>query len=134
MSNHVMESVKYQKIEIDASLVNGLTGLLERAENCSFTVHHEFEKICFSGSNNESRLRIHISFGISPHFVFSVVNLVNQRRGTMTNAFDIAKQFCRSNDIKTIEIQSVSTHAMTQWCKKNAFVPNCTGCWYYSLI
>ena len=133
MSKYITAPHIYQKTRIDITTIDILKEILARGEKCDFSVRSEFEKFCFVGDNETSQLRIHISNGSDPRFVVSVVQLVNQRQGTMTKIFKAVSRFCRSNGIQIVEIQSVSTEEMRQWCKKNAFSPSDNGCWLYNL-
>ena len=42
----------------------------------------------------------------------------------MTACFDILKQFANTLGYSTIQIQSVLTYEMQQWCLKHHFIPD----------
>lgn len=43
----------------------------------------------------------------------------------MSACFKILKSFAKKLNYHTIEIQSVETYEMQQWCRKNGFKPSC---------
>ena len=132
MSKNINTSFRLH--EISDILINDLQQLLSDKEQSKITIHREFNsKIAFQSQFHDPCFRVHISVDNPPHFVVSVVNLKNQHQGTMTQAFELIKQYCQSTNITVIEIQSVISEPMRSWCRKNAFDPNQSTCWHYYL-
>lgn len=57
--------------------------------------------------------------------IVSRICFKNKHQGCMTACFEILKSFAKKLNYHTIEIQSVETYEMQQWCKKNGFNPSC---------
>lgn len=55
--------------------------------------------------------------------IVSRICFKNRRQGCMTRCFEILKAFADRLNYDTIEIQSVETYEMSEWCRKNKFVP-----------
>jgi len=128
MSKYVKASA-FHNIVIDDATLGALQKLLTEKENCEFDILDNFNKKDFLGKNYVSRLRVQVSCTTPPSFIISVVQLVNQRQGTMTKIFEIVKTFCLRNGINTIIVQSVVTEEMTQWCQKHGFTRRDDGWW-----
>lgn len=128
MSKYFSDYPSHNIVINDATLIR-LKTLLTEAESCEFDLWDDGKNNDFLGKNGHSRLRISIPLYGTPSFVISVVNLVNRHQGTMTKIFEIVKEFCLQNGVKTIIIQSVGTEEMMQWCQKFGFTRRDDGWW-----
>lgn len=103
--------------------IQSLSTVLSDAEDVSINSLKETSGIwLFSKDNDVTELRLSIQGSRS--VTISRVQLVHTRIGTLTKIFELLLNFCSSNGIRSIVVQSVITKEMAAWCLKNGFEPH----------
>ena len=93
--------------------------VLEQGESSEITCVVDGSTCCFSSTDKTTELLI----GIRNNKVLVVprVMFYRRRQGLMTKIFNLCREFCKKEDLKTLIIQSVESPEMVMWCLKNHF-------------
>lgn len=94
---------------------------LEQGESTEITCVVDGSTCCFSSIDKTTELLI----GIRNNKVLVVPRVMFQQRrqGLMTKVFNLCREFCKKEDLRTFIIQSVESPEMAMWCSRNHFKP-----------
>ena len=104
-----------------SDLQTALTKTIEQYNHCKIDYNIAFRTTWLYCKNNDTEFRYCIFVN---KIIVSRICFTNKRNGCMTACFEILKQFADTLGYSVIQIQSVLTYEMQQWCLKHNFVPN----------
>lgn len=104
------------KIELQSQLIREISA----RNNSDILCDISFQTVWLHNESYETEFRYVI---FSNKIIVSRVCFKNRHSGCMTACFEILKKFANLLNYNIIEIQSVETFEMMQWCKKMGFVP-----------
>lgn len=106
---------------MEPNLQTALISVIEQYNHCKLDSNISFRTTWLYCKDNDTEFRYCILAG---KIIVSRICFVNKRSGCMTACFDILKQFANILGYSTIQIQSVLTYEMQQWCLKHHFIPD----------
>lgn len=106
---------------MEPNLQTALTSVIEQYNHCKLDCNISFHTTWLYCKDNDTEFRYCILAG---KIIVSRICFTNKRSGCMTACFDILKQFASILGYSTIQIQSVLTYEMQQWCLKHNFIPD----------
>lgn len=104
----------------EKQLQESLIDEISKRNECKLQCDISFKKVWIHDENYETEFRYVIFLN---KIIVSRICFKNRHDGCMTACFEILKQFADKLNYSVIEIQSVQTFEMMQWCKKMNFVP-----------
>ena len=106
---------------MDPNLQTALTEVIEQYNHCKLDCNISFHTTWLYCTDNDTEFRYCI---LADKIIVSRICFKNKRSGCMTACFEILKQFADMLGYSTIQIQSVLTYEMQQWCLKHDFIPD----------
>lgn len=103
------------------NLQTALTSVIEQYNHCKLDCNISFHTTWLYCKDNDTEFRYCILAG---KIIVSRICFTNKKSGCMTACFDTLKQFANILGYSTIQIQSVLTYEMQQWCLKHNFIPD----------
>lgn len=105
----------------EKQLQESLMDEISKRNGCKLQCDISFKKVWIHDENYETEFRYVIFLN---KLIVSRICFKNRHSWCMTACFEILKQFSDKLNYDIIEIQSVQTFEMMQWCRKMNFVPN----------
>lgn len=113
--------MKKQNTNPNMELLSELTDIIEKHNACKLNYDITFQTVLLHNQNYETEFRYCI---FAEKIIVSRICFAKRHNGCMTDCFETLKQFAEIHDCKEIQIQSVLTYGMQQWCLKHHFVPD----------
>lgn len=104
-----------------SDLQTALTSIIEQYNHCKIDCNISFHTTWLYCKDNNTEFRYCI---LANKIIVSRICFANRRNGCMTACFEILKQFADTLGYSVIQIQSVLTYEMQQWCLKHSFIPD----------
>lgn len=102
-------------------LQTALTSTIEQYNHCKLDCNISFRTTWLYCKDNDTEFRYCI---LANKIIVSRICFTNKRNGCMAACFEILKQFANILGYSVIQIQSVLTYEMQQWCLKHNFIPD----------
>ncbi len=113
-----------RKLRYREELKDSLMYEIAKRNDCELECQETFQTVWLKDATYTTEFRYAI---LGDRIVVSRVNFKNRRSGCMRVCFELLKSFACKLNYRIIEIQSVETYEMQQWCLVNDFEPNSTA-------
>ena len=105
----------------EEKLKDNLISEISKRNDCQIECQKSFNTVWLKNDSWGVEFRYVI---LMNKIIVSRICFKNRRQGCMNACFEILKSFAEKLNYHTIEIQSVETYEMQQWCRKNGFKPS----------
>jgi len=82
----------------------------------------QFNRLFIAGYYREENCELMLRYGENKPLIVAKVQFIHRRAGKMTELYRLLKEIQENNETGKIEIQSVISQEMGNWCMKNGFI------------
>lgn len=105
----------------EEELKDALISEISKRNDCQIECEKSFHTMWLKNDSWDVEFRYVI---FMDKIIVSRICFKKRHQGCMSACFEILKSFADKLNYHTVEIQSVETYEMQQWCMKNGFKPN----------